>query len=146
MFPCSVEYMTIKDTDIENLYCGSRVPFIYYSQNSTVYISFISDIRMLTKGNFKIFCLQGKQVWNTEHIFRVLLTDQKHILSNVEHEETQFLYFTAHRLHIIHMNISTCWSSSHLKIYDGPGIKSPVEKSKCKSHIISFYIVASCVY
>ena len=76
-FPCTVEYMTIKDTDMENMYCGCRVPWKYYSINSTVYITFVSDINLPNECEFQLFFQEGMRVWHSKHIVQVALTDQK---------------------------------------------------------------------
>ena len=127
-FPCTVEYITIEDTGMENLYCGTRVPWKYYSLNSTVNVTFISDVHLPKKGEFQLFFQEGMKVWHSKYINQVTLTDQRHIFHYAKRDETQFLYFIAHRLHIIHLNISSCWSGSHIAIYDGPGIKSPQKR------------------
>ena len=128
-YPCSVEYMRMEDIAIENLYCGSRVPWEYYSISSRVNVSFSSNIYLPNKGEFQIFFREGKHVRHTKHILQVALTNQKHILFyNAKHVERQFLYFIAHRLHLIHLSISSRWSSSYITIYDGPGIESPQKR------------------
>ena len=128
-FPCNVEYMTIEDTNIQSLFCGSRVPWKYYSINSIVFVMFISDIHLPNKGEFQLFFQEGMKVWHSKYINQVTLTAQRHIFHYAERDETQFLYFIAHRLHIIHLNISSRWSSSHMVIHDGPGIKSPLKRT-----------------
>ena len=128
-FPCTVEYITINDTDKENQFCGSRVPWKYYSISSTIYLTFISDFHLPNKGEFQLFFQEGMKVLHSKHIIQVALTDQQHIFHYPKRDETQFLYFIARRLHIIHLNISSCYSSSHITIYDGPGIKSPLKRA-----------------
>ena len=146
-FPCTVEYMTIKDTDKENLYCDSRVPWRYYSISSTINVTFISDILLLNKGEFQLFFQEGKQFWQTTHIFQAALIDLKHTLFfHATRDQTQLLYFITHRLHKIHLNITSCWSSSHAAIYDGPGIHSPQKKGRHKCNILSFHNAAGCNY
>ena len=129
-FPCTIEYMMIKDTDIVKLYCGTRVPWKYYSISSTVNVTFISDIYLPNKGEFQLFFQEGNQVLQTTHIFQATLTDQKHLLFyNAKRDETQSLYFVAYRIHILHLNISSCLSRSHnIAIYDGPDIRSPQKR------------------
>ena len=125
-FPCSVEYIGIKDSDKENQYCGSRVPWKYYSVSSTVFVTFISNGQLQTRGEFQLFFQEGEHVCHLTRIFQAVLTEQEPISSELKHDETQFLYVIAHRLHQIHVTTSSCWAGTHIAaVYDGPGIKSP---------------------
>ena len=56
-------------------------------------------------------------------------------------DETQFLYFIAHRLHIIHLNISSFWSSSHIVVYNGPGINSPLQRASANVTSSAFILL-----
>ena len=129
-FPCSVEYMAIRDGDLENVYCGYRIPWKYYSTDSLVSITFIKSAHF--NGWFKMFFQEGKKVLHKTHTLSTKIHEQKYLFNEIKHEETQFLYLLANRSQVIEVNISLCWSGIHAAIYDGPGVKSPQKHVRAK--------------
>ena len=115
--------MSVEDSGLENVYCGYRIPWKYYSTGSTVSITFIKSPYYY--GWFKMFFQEGKKVLHKAHIFSAQLHEQKYPLNEIKHEERQFLYLVTNHSQTIEVNIAICWSGIHAAVYDGPGVKSP---------------------
>ena len=146
-FPCYTEYMEINNGDTNNRYCGIREPWKYYSTKSEVFIIFVTDVQLTklqciqgdirgdvdllsigyryTRGIFQFYFQEGQRIRHNTHLYQAKLNDLKDINYEVTSIETRlFLYFITHRLQAIQLNISSCWSHTHLAVYDGPGVKS----------------------
>ena len=131
-FPCSAEYMAIRDGDVKNVYCGYRFPWKYYSTDSAVSIKFIKS-PLYYRGRFKMFFQEGKKVLHKTQIFSAQLYEQNYLFNEKTHEERQLLYLVANRSRAIEVNIiSLCWSGIHAALYDGPGVKSPQKRVSAK--------------
>ena len=148
-FPCADEFLEIKDFDMNNLYCGLRAPFKYYSKDSTISVRFKSDDALqevnTPRGIFKIFFQTGKHIWYTTNIYPAKLLQQKHTFHEIKHKKDNFC-FISHRLQVIQLNISSCWLSSQVRIYDGSGVKSPQKSATTNVTSSAFIMLQAVMY
>ena len=122
-----------------------RLPWKYYSKDSTIVVRF-KTYTVFSRGTFKIFFQAGKYIWHTTNIYLAKLHRQELTFHEVKHHETQFLYFIAHRLQVIQLNIGSCWPSLHVRVYDGPGVKCPQKSSGANITSSAFIMLLAVAY
>ena len=125
---CDFEYLQVITSDINSIFCGTRLPWVHDVTGSSVKIIFFTKRFGSEKYQLQ-FQYYGAHVSNYQHF--VLFTESSamsgmHVPNTKENEFETFHFMSNNRLDILYLAAVNVCSMQQVVCYDGPGTKSPI--------------------